>query len=87
MRLEGRRFRAARIVPSPFPIVLAATAALAITPLSDAIGQESPATVPERTGYERTSTTAEVEAFLDSLQASGAPVTPASMRSEVNIGS
>lgn len=33
-----------------------------------------PRTVPERTDYQRTSTTAEVEAFLDSLQAAGAPI-------------
>ncbi len=36
-------------------------------------------TVPERTSYQRTSTTAEVGAFLDSLQARGAPITVGTM--------
>ncbi|HSM09933.1 MAG TPA: M14 family zinc carboxypeptidase [Gemmatimonadota bacterium] len=35
---------------------------------------ETPRTVPERTDYERTSSTAEVAAFLDSLHAAGAPI-------------
>jgi hypothetical protein len=48
-------------------LVLAWTAA--------AHAQASPRTVPERTDYQRTSSTAEVAAFLDSLQANGAPIT------------
>jgi len=36
-------------------------------------------TVPERTNYQRTSSTAEVGAFLDSLQARGAPITVGTM--------
>lgn len=42
-------------------------------------GREGSLTVPERTGYAETSTTAEVGAFLDSLVARGAPVTVSEM--------
>jgi len=38
-----------------------------------------PRTVPERTNYQRTSSTAEVGAFLDSLQRSGAPLVVSEM--------
>src|SRR5260370_33700635 len=38
-----------------------------------------PRTVPERTNYQRTSSTAEVGAFLDSLQRSGAPLVVSGM--------
>ena len=59
---------------------LGAAAALAAASLSSlagrlgAQGAPSPATVPERTAYAATSTTADVAAFLDSLQAQGAPI-------------
>ncbi|MGD8494902.1 MAG: M14 family zinc carboxypeptidase [Gemmatimonadales bacterium] len=49
-----------------------AAALLALPPTVAA--QELPQTVPERTDYQRTSTTAEVGAFLDSLVAAGAPI-------------
>jgi len=54
--------------------MLAISLPLATFP-SHARGQALPRTVPERTDYQRTSTTAEVAAFLDSLQATGAPIT------------
>ncbi len=43
------------------------------------LGQAPPRTVPERTNYQRTSATANVAAFLDSLQATGAPIQIGSM--------
>ncbi len=43
------------------------------------LAAQTPATVPERTNYQRTSTTAEVGAFLDSLQTMGAPITLGTM--------
>ena len=49
---------------------LVAAVAIAAAPL---LGQ-LPRTVPERTNYQHTSSTAEVGAFLDSLQRSGAPL-------------
>jgi len=48
--------------------------ALALAWPAVAGAQEPPRTVPERTDYERTSTTAEVAAFLDSLEVKGAPI-------------
>ena len=80
MRLEGSRFRAARIVPRPSPLAAVSVAAFAaVAPPTAATAQDLPSTVPERTEYARTSTTAEVEAFLDSLQRRGAPVAVGNM--------
>jgi len=62
----GRRWR---------PLLLGALGALAVAWPVASGAQETPRTVPERTDYERTSTTDEVAAFLDSLQADGAPIT------------
>ncbi len=56
-----------------------ATGALVAAPPASVRGQDVPSTVPERTDYQRTSTTADVAAFLDSLAATGAPVTVGSM--------
>lgn len=65
-------------------MAVAATAALLLTvaapaPLSaqdpGAAEPDLPRTVPERTDHRRTSTTAEVASFLDSLQMAGAPIT------------
>lgn len=58
-------------------IVLAALLGSGASALAPA--QETPRTVPERTAYERTSTLAEVNAFLDSLQTGGAPIRVGSM--------
>lgn len=58
--------------------VVATLLFLAVSP-PPALGQRLPRTVPERTDYQRTSTTAEVGAFLDSLQATGAPIEVGSM--------
>ncbi len=66
MRMRGWRWTG--------PAGLAMGVLLATLP-GRACGQQSPLTVPERTDYQRTSTTAEVAAFLDSLQATGAPLT------------
>lgn len=52
---------------------MSALAVLCLAPVASA--QELPRTVPERTNFQRTSTTAEVGAFLDSLVAAGAPIT------------
>lgn len=58
--------------------VIATSLVLAVSP-SLVLAQPMPRTVPERTDYQRTSTTAEVGAFLDSLQATGAPIEVGSM--------
>lgn len=58
------------------------TPILALAALAGALplaAQALPRTVPERTGDARTSTTAEVGAFLDSLQMAGLPVTVTTM--------
>ncbi len=57
---------------------VAFAAALALAPQL-ASAQTLPHTVAERTDYRRTGTTADVEAFLDSLQLAGAPITVGSM--------
>lgn len=64
-RFGGRR-------PRMLPRLLLLAVGLAAPVAAGA--QQSPRTVPERTDYGRTSTTAEVAAFLDSLQAAGAPI-------------
>lgn len=61
-----RRGRAAL----PCMILLAA----GVSAPAPALAQQLPKTVPERSDYGRTSTTAEVATFLDSLQAAGAPI-------------
>lgn len=58
-----------RAIPVTFAVGLVAAAT------SAAPAQELPRTVPERTDFQRTSTTAEVVSFLDSLVAAGAPIT------------
>ncbi|MFW6088544.1 MAG: M14 family metallopeptidase [Gemmatimonadota bacterium] len=68
-RFDGRR---PGTLSGLFRLIAVLAAGLAAP---DAVGaQQSPRTVPERTEYGRTSTTAEVAAFLDSLQAAGAPI-------------
>ena len=63
-------------------------AALALVAVSTAavtdLAAQAPLTVPERTDYQRTSTVAEVQAFLDSLQAMGAPITVGEMGRTAN---
>jgi hypothetical protein len=54
-----------------------AFASLATSPT--AAGQTLPRTVPERSDFQRTSTTAEVGLFLDSLVAAGAPIAVSEM--------
>ncbi|MEJ2185838.1 MAG: M14 family metallopeptidase [Gemmatimonadota bacterium] len=55
-------------------LVMAATLAALSLPAT-ARAQTLPRTVAERTDYHKTGTTADVEAFLDSLQLAGAPIT------------
>jgi hypothetical protein len=57
-------------VSPPHVARLAATLAVLAAPLAGQL----PRTTPERTNYQRTSTVADVGAFLDSLQRSGAPL-------------
>jgi Zinc carboxypeptidase len=64
--------------PSRLSCVAVLAAALAATSVR-AQQQPLPRTTAERTDYRETSTTADVAAFLDSLQLAGAPVTVSSM--------
>ncbi len=50
-----------------------------VTAAPGARAQQLPLTTAERSGYTRTSTTADVSAFLDSLEAAGAPITVSTM--------
>jgi hypothetical protein len=80
---SGRR-EAGRVGPgfplpaSRFPLIPVLAAALAGTPLH-AQQPPLPRTTAERTDYRETSTTADVAAFLDSLQLAGAPIAVSSM--------
>ena len=65
-------------LPSRFPYAVAALAALAAIP-ARAQQVPLPRTAAERTDYRQTSTTADVEAFLDSLQLAGAPIAVSSI--------
>ncbi len=58
--------------------LLAGLVMLATSP-AHVLAQRLPRTVPERTGYDSTSSTRQVAVFLDSLLAAGAPVTLGSM--------
>jgi Zinc carboxypeptidase len=62
----------------PVPIALVTLLASLTTPAAAQRGP-LPRTVAERTNYQETGSTAQVAAFLDSLEASGAPVTITSM--------
>lgn len=79
----GRRTRA-RVVgaarpPLRGPHCLALLAVAGLLTAAASAAAQVPLTVPERTDYQRTSTVAEVQAFLDSLQAAGAPITVGEM--------
>lgn len=75
---SGTRIRAFAAGPAARHAWAVALVAASLFAASDLAAQE-PLTVPERTDYQRTSTVAEVEAFLDSLQATGAPITVGEM--------